>query len=61
MYPYQCDVCGRRVAVVDGQIIRGCKHSDGKVVAGLSAVCVSESTLVERVPRKRKEKRQEAP
>lgn len=48
MHDYKCEKCNRRVAVVDGKIVRSCGHEDAKVVSDMSATVVSESTLTEK-------------
>lgn len=42
---YRCAMCGWRVAVVAGQILRACGHAEAGVTAGLTATVYSESKV----------------
>lgn len=42
---YRCAACQKRVAVVDGQIIRACPHSEAGVTADLTATVYAQGGL----------------
>lgn len=42
---YSCEVCQIPVIVIDGTIIRPCKHQDAPVVASLTATVYGEGHM----------------
>ncbi len=42
---YTCKECGIAVILIDGKIIRPCKHTDAGVIADMSATAYGRSKL----------------
>ncbi|MBX9793597.1 MAG: hypothetical protein K2Y02_04785 [Burkholderiaceae bacterium] len=50
MQPGTCGECGKAVAVLDGEVIRGCTHVTASVIVSLSATVYGAAEVAQGVP-----------